>query len=63
MNRHTSNQDSDFTELEDVLGDALDVFGRNRLDEDEVLESRKFGLTEMEDTLGDALDEMDDHEW
>lgn len=52
------NNEDDFTELEDMLGDAVDVMGRNDIDEDEVLSSRRFGITEMEDTLGDTIDEM-----
>lgn len=46
------------------MGDAMDIFGCDDIDEDEVLGSRKFGITEMEDVLGDTLDEMDDNdEW
>lgn len=64
MSRYTDIQDSDFTEIEDVLGDAMDMFGCDNVDEDEVLSSTRFGITEMEDVLGDTLDEMDDNdEW
>lgn len=64
MSRYTDIQDSDFTEIEDVLGDAMDMFGCDNIDEDEVLSSTRFGITEMEDVLGDTLDEMDDNdEW
>lgn len=48
----------DFTELEDMLGDAMDIMGRDDIDEDEVLSSARFGITEMEDVLGGTLDEM-----
>lgn len=64
MSRYTDIQDSDFTEIEDVLGDAMGMFGCDNIDEDEVLSSTRFGITEMEDVLGDTLDEMDDNdEW
>ncbi len=64
MSRHISTQDSDFTALEDILGDAMDIFGCDDIDEDEVLSSARFGITEMEDVLGDTLDEMDNNdEW
>lgn len=57
------DEERDSTELEDMLGDAMDIKGID-IDEDEVLGSRKFGITEMEDVLGDTLDEMDDNdEW
>lgn len=48
----------DYTDLEDVLGDAMDVMSRDNIDDDEVLSSSRFGRTEMEDVLGDTLDEM-----
>lgn len=48
----------DYTDLEDILGDAMDMMGRDDIDEDEVLSSSRFGRTEMEDVLGDTLDEM-----
>ncbi len=48
----------DYSDLEDILGDAMDVMGYDGIDEDEVLSSSRFGRTEMEDTLGDTLDEM-----
>ena len=64
ISRYTDIQDFDFTEIEDVLGDAMDMFGCDNIDEDEVLSSARFGITEMEDVLGDTLDEMDDNdEW
>lgn len=50
--------DRDFTGIEDMLGDAMDVMGCEGIDEDEVLSSRRFGITEVEDALGDTLDEM-----
>lgn len=57
-------EEKDFTELEDILGDAMDVMGCDDIDEDKVLSSARFGITEMEDVLGDTLDEMDDNdEW
>ncbi len=52
------NAERDFTELEDILGDAMDIMGRDDIDEDEVLSSARFGITDMEDMLGDTLDEM-----
>lgn len=48
----------DYTDLEDALGDAMDIMGYDNIDEDEVLSSARFGRTEMEDVLGDTLDEM-----
>ncbi len=48
----------DFTELEDILGDAMDITGSENIDEDEVLSSARFGIAEVEDVLGDTLDEM-----
>ena len=64
MSRYTDIQDSDFTEIEDVLGDAMGMFGCDNIDEDEVLSSPRFGSTAMEDVLGDTVDEMDDNdEW
>lgn len=48
----------DFTELKDILGDAMDIAEREDIDEYEVLDSARFGTTEMEDVLDDALDEM-----
>lgn len=52
--------DKDYTEMEDTLGDAMDMFGDDNFDEDEVLSTSRFGRTEMEDTIGDMLDEVDD---
>lgn len=52
------NDERDFMELEDMLGDAMDIMGCDNIDEDEVLGSARFGRTEMEDVLGDTLDEM-----
>ena len=52
------NNEKDLMELEDMLGDAMDMMGCNDIDEDKVLGSARFGVTEMEDVLGDTLDEM-----
>lgn len=54
----SNNGYRNYTDLEDVLGDAMDVMGCDDIDEDEVLSSSRFGRTEMEDVLGDTLDEM-----
>lgn len=55
----TSNEESKYyTDLEDLLGDVMDVMGCDDIDEDEVLSSSRFGRTEMEDVLGDTLDGM-----
>ncbi len=47
-----------YTGLEDLLGDVMDVMGCDDIDDDEVLNSSRFGRIEMEDVLGDTLEEM-----
>ena len=54
----TRVDDRDIMEIEDMLGDAMDLMVRDDIDDDEVLASARFGITEMEDVLGDTLDEM-----
>lgn len=54
----TRVDDRDIMEIEDMLGDAMDMMGRDDIDDDEVLASARFGITEMENVLGDTLDEM-----
>lgn len=56
--KNSDKEYKDYTDLEDILGDAMDVMGCNDVDEDEVLSSSRFGRTEMEDVLGNTLDEM-----
>ena len=54
----TRVHDRDIIENDYMLGDAMDMMGRDDIDDDEVLASARFGITEMEDVLGDTLDEM-----